>query len=98
MLAEERALVERRKQRPAALQVLHELTLLLPDDSWLSHLELNGSRVRLRGESLNASELVRAIEKSAGFADASFDGSVTRDPSAERERFAVSATARTGER
>lgn len=96
LLAEERALVERRKQRPAALQVLYELTLLLPDDSWLSHLELNGSRVRLRGESLNASELVRAIEKSAVFADASFDGSVTRDPNAERERFTVSATARGG--
>lgn len=94
LLAEERALVERRKERAAALQVLHELTQLLPDHSWLSHLEMSGSRVRLRGESLNASELVRSIEKSAVFADVSFDGSVTRDPGAARERFSISATAR----
>jgi general secretion pathway protein L len=94
LLAEERLLVERRKERATALQVLHELTRLLPDDSWLSHLEMSGSRVRLRGESLNASELVRSIERSAVFADVSFDGSVTRDAGAGRERFSISATAR----
>lgn len=93
LLAEERALVERRGQRPAALEVLRELTLLLPDGSWLNHVEVNGSRVRLRGESLNASDLARAIEKSAVFADASFDGSVTREPGAERERFSISVIA-----
>lgn len=94
VLAEERALVQRRKERAAALQMLEELTRLLPDDSWLSHLELNGSRVRLRGESANASDLVRAIEKSAVFTDVSFDGSVTREPNALRERFSISARAR----
>jgi general secretion pathway protein L len=74
--------------------VLHELTRLLPDHSWLARLELDGSRVRLRGESLNAAELVAALEGSALFADASLEGSVTRDPGTDRERFALSASAR----
>jgi general secretion pathway protein L len=94
LLAEERALPERRAQRPPALEVLHELTRLLPDHSWLARLELDGSRVRLRGESLNAAELVAALEGSALFGDASLEGSVTRDPGTDRERFALSASAR----
>lgn len=93
-LAEARALPERRRQRPPAIEVLRELTALLPDHSWLSHVELAGARVRLRGESRNAAELVGALEKSALFADPSFDGSVTRSPGAERERFSLSAAVR----
>jgi general secretion pathway protein L len=94
LAAEENALVERRKQRPTAIRTVHELTRLLPDTTWLSHLDVNGPRVRIRGESSNASEVLKAIERSALFTDASFDGSVTRDPGSERERFAITASVR----
>lgn len=93
LVKEESALIERRKERPAAIQVLHELTTLLPDSVWLSHAELAGTRLKIRGESPNASELVSSIENSAMFQGASFDGSVTRNPRTDRERFAISATA-----
>ena len=94
LLAEARALPERRRRRPPVIDVLRELTVVFPDHSWLSHLELAGSRVRVRGESRNASELVAAIERSALLSDASFDGSVTRSPGADRERFSLSAATR----
>jgi len=93
LVAEENALVNRRNQRPAAIQVLQDLTQLVPDSTWLNHLELAGARVKIRGESANASELVTTIENSAMFKGATFDGSVTRDPKSDRERFAISATA-----
>ena len=93
LVSEENALVGRRKERPAAIQVLHGLTRLLPDSTWLSHVELAGNRVKIRGESSSASELVTSIENSAMFQGASFDGSVTRNPKTDRERFALSATA-----
>ena len=92
--AEESALLIRRNQRPAAIDVLQEMTRLLPDQSWLNQLELAGTRVKIHGEAPNASELVTSIENSALFKGASFDGSVTRDPKADRERFAISATVR----
>jgi general secretion pathway protein L len=96
--AEENALPERRKQRPASITMLQELTRLLPDGTWLSHADFAGSRVRIRGESENAAALLASIEKSGLFSEASFDGSVTRDPGSERERFAIAATARAGDR
>jgi general secretion pathway protein L len=98
LAAEENALVQRRRQRPAAIQVVQEITRLLPDSTWLNQLELTGTRVKIRGESSNASELVTSIEKSGVFKGAAFDGSVTRDPRTERERFAISATAQPQEK
>jgi general secretion pathway protein L len=93
LATEESALIQRRGERPAAIQIVQELTRLLPEDAWLNQLELAGPRVKIRGESSNASELVSLLEKSGVFKGATFDGSVTRDARSERERFVVSATA-----
>jgi general secretion pathway protein L len=98
LVREESALVQRRGQRLAAIEVLQALTRLLPDSTWLSHLELSGTRVKLRGESSNASELVTTLENSGVFKGAAFDGSVTREPKSERERFAISAIAQAVEK
>jgi general secretion pathway protein L len=94
LVAEENALVDRRTQRPTAIRTVHELTRMLSDSTWLSHLDLNGTRVRIRGESSNSSEVLKTMENSAFFTEASFDGSVTRDAGSVRERFAISATVR----
>ena len=92
--AAEGALLERRREQRAALEVLLELTRLVPDGTWLSHLNLAGARVRLRGESTNATEVLGALEGSGAFHGASLDGSVTRDARSARERFALSARVR----
>lgn len=92
LAAEERSLLERRRLRPAAIEVLDELTRVLPDSSWLSHIELAGSELRIRGESPDAAELVKAMEAAKLFRGAGLEGSVTRDPGAARERFAITVT------
>jgi general secretion pathway protein L len=94
LLAEENALLKRRAQRPTQMRTLHELTQLLPDTTWVSHLDVDGTRVRIRGESPDASALLASIERSALFTGASFEGSVTRDPGSTRERFAIAAAIR----
>lgn len=91
--AEERLLIAKRRERPSVIQVLDELTRLLPDSTWLNRLELSNGRVRLRGESADASGLATLIEHSALLRDASFDATVTRDARTEQERFVLSATA-----
>ena len=93
LVDEESAIVDRRKQRPAAVVVLEELTRLLPDSAWLNRFEMNDARVTIRGEAANASELVKLIESSGRFTSATFEGAITRDARTERERFTISATA-----
>ena len=93
LIDEESAIVERRKQRPSGIQVLEDLTRLLPDSAWLNRLEMNDARVTIRGEAANASDLVKLIESSGKFRSAAFEGAMTRDARTERERFTISATA-----
>ncbi len=93
LVDEESAIFERRKQRPSGIQVLDELTRLLPDSAWLNRFEMNDARVTIRGEAANASELVKLIESSGKFKSAAFEGAMTRDARTERERFTISATA-----
>ena len=93
LVDEESAIVERRKQRPPGIQVLEELTRLLPDSAWLNRFEMNDARVTIRGEAANASDLVKLIESSGKFRSAVFEGAMTRDARTERERFTISATA-----
>ena len=94
--AEEGALLAQRRARRAALEVLLELTRRVPDGTWLSHLQLAGERLRLRGESAQPTELLGSLENSEVFQGAAFDGSVTRDARSGRERFALSASVRGG--
>ncbi|MDR2172727.1 MAG: hypothetical protein LBE32_00715 [Burkholderiales bacterium] len=63
---------ERKEAYPATVHILDEITKLLPDDTWLTQMELKntvGSKetryeVVLRGESAHASRLVTSLEES----------------------------------
>jgi general secretion pathway protein L len=63
---------ERKKAYPATIHILNEITRLLPDDTWLTQMELKntvGSKetrheIFLRGESAHASQLVTLLEES----------------------------------
>lgn len=91
--AQGRLLLERRALRPSALEVLAELTRVLPEHCSLTHVELSGTQLRLRGEAADAASLVTALESSAFFRRAGFEGSVTREAGQGRERFNLVATA-----
>lgn len=86
------ALVEERKARPLVIAVLGQVTRTLPDSTWLTRLELNGSKVKLQGESANASEVATLLLATEMFTDAHFDAPVTRVGTSARERFLISAT------
>lgn len=92
LVVEVNALANKRKERPIVIQVVDELTHLLPDSTWITRLEVGEMRVKIRGESSNASDLATLIVNSALFNDASFDSPVTRNPKTDQERFVISAT------
>ena len=63
---------------PSQVQVLNDVTKLLPDDTWITQLEVKSApkgkeprrELLLRGESANAGRLVSLLEESKVFVDA----------------------------
>jgi general secretion pathway protein L len=89
-------IVEKKLRNPTATQALNELTRLLPDDTWLFQLRLNGEQASLYGFSASAAALVGALEAGALFHDVGFRSPVTRDLKSNLERFHLSLEVRAG--
>jgi len=91
LTASSRFLVDRKHAIPMVLLTMNELTRVLPDDTWLERLEINGMEVQLEGISESAAALIPLLESSPYFGNARFRSPVTRAPSANQERFHISA-------
>jgi general secretion pathway protein L len=76
-----------RRQEPAPLQVLDDLTTLLPLDSWISDLTLRGRTVEIVGSAPRATDLIALIEGSSMFGHAQFRSPITLLPDGHAERF-----------
>lgn len=85
-------MLARKKQSiPARVDLLRELTLILPDDTWLERLQIKGDSAQLIGQSSKASALIGIVESSKLFNSAGFTSPVTTDPRTGKERFMLSA-------
>jgi hypothetical protein len=90
--------LERKYAFPGAVQVLEDVTRILPDDTWLTQFELHSARgkdapreITLRGESANAGRLVSLLEESKVFAQAAPRSPTTKIQPGPGEIFDVSA-------
>ena len=90
--------LERKYAFPGAVQVLDDVTRILPDDTWLTQLELHTMRgkdaqreMTLRGESANAGRLVALLEDSKLFTQAAPRSPTTKIQPGPGEIFDVSA-------
>ncbi len=83
------AMLQTRRQALPLVEVVAELTDLLPVHTWISRLTLNQQQLTLQGESTNASVLIETLEGSALFRNAAFDSSITRNPRSNKERFVI---------
>ena len=82
---------DRRTGRPPLVEVLEEVSVRLPDDTYLQRFEVHQGEVRLFGISAAASNLIRLLEDSPLLADVRFESSVTRDAATGKERFNIVA-------
>jgi len=89
-------LVKKKRDSLLVLQLLDELTRLLPDDTWLSHLELKGKEVQIRGQSMASAALIPIIESSPVLHNARFRSPVTQNRQTHFERFHISAEIEAG--
>jgi len=85
--SEMQSLVELKLSRPAMVVMLEELSVLLPDTTWLYQLEAKGDEVNLQGISDSASSLVSILESSHMFHNTRFAASVTQDRQKGSEQF-----------
>jgi Tfp pilus assembly protein PilN len=72
------------------LPILRELTDLLPADTWLTTLSLDGKGVEVTGQAAAASTLIPLLENSTRFERAEFSSPVTRGR--EKEQFRIRAS------
>jgi len=91
--------LERKYAYPGAVRVLEDVTHLLPDDTWLTQLELKSvsrgkdaqRELSLRGESANAGRLVTLLEDSKLFTQAAPRSPTTKIQPGPGEIFDVGA-------
>jgi len=87
---ETQKLIDTKQQSPSLLAVLGELTKLLNDETWLTHLRFSGEHIQIQGQSPAASALIGVLERSEFFNNVSFASPLTQDKITGRERFQIS--------
>jgi general secretion pathway protein L len=91
MAGAQRALEQRKHDAPSSVLVLEWLSKILPDQTYVIELRLEGNKVRLTGVTNDAPSLVKLIEQSERFARATFFAPTTRSPSETADRFHIEA-------
>ncbi len=84
-------LPDKRREEPKLINVIEELTQVIPDNTWVEQFAVRGNRIELHGRSKEASALLPLIEKSPLFEGATFQSPITRDPRSGEDRFYLTA-------
>jgi general secretion pathway protein L len=79
-------LLEKREASPAVIQILQELTHVLPDDTWVQAFDLKGKELQIQGETGSSSRLIGLFEQSSLFRDARL-GTLFKGQLAGTERY-----------
>lgn len=87
----ERALAQRKNETASATITLEILSQILPDSTYVTELRIDKDRLRVTGITHDAPQLIRLIEQTRHFKDATFFAPITRSPSASGDRFNIEA-------
>lgn len=85
-------IASKRKTSPIALDVVETLSTLIPEHTWLERLDIQGSKLEIRGESAMALNLIDTLEDAPAFTAVRFKSPVTRNKDNGRDRFHIEAT------
>jgi general secretion pathway protein L len=84
-------LVEKKQASVLMLEVIDELTQIIPDDTWVNQVDVNDGEVHVHGESVSSASLLPIMESSHLFSSAQFRSPVTQNRRNNTERFHLSA-------
>lgn len=89
-------LAKKKAESAVAVDVLAEITRLVPDDTWLERLSFVQNQVQLQGQSARADRLIGILTKANCLANPQFQGIITPDGATGKERFSLVADLKTG--
>jgi general secretion pathway protein L len=82
-------LTERKSKERLAVEVLDELSRVVPDEAYVVRLTLQAEEVQLQGFAQDAARLIRLLDRSAMFRAPRFLSPITQDPVQRTERFHI---------
>lgn len=90
-LAAANQLFDRKRDSLPLVVLLDDLTRLVPDGTWLTALNFDGTRVTFSGHGSDSPKLIETLDKSPAFTDVNFAAATQRDPDGNGETFSISA-------
>jgi general secretion pathway protein L len=87
----ERALAQRKNESPSAVIALEILSQILPDNTYVTELRVEGNKLRLSGITHDAPGLIRLIEQTRHFSHATFFAPITRAAAGSGDHFDIEA-------
>lgn len=78
-----------KSSRPLAVEIVNELTRLLPDDVTLNDLKIEDGTVDFSGLAKSSAAIIPVLERADMFKDAALTSPVTFDANADKERFSM---------
>ena len=84
-------LYDKKMNKPLVLEIINELTRILPDDTFINRLVIKGNEIQIFGQSTTAAALIPLIESSDSLHNPRFRSSVTSSLGTDAERFHLSA-------
>lgn len=84
-------LATRRAASPLAIELLADITRIVPNDTYLDRLVIGKETVQMQGKSRNAQQLIELVNESTLLSQAAFRGSTRLDARSGLEIFEVNA-------
>jgi len=88
-----------KRKKPSQVEILRELTAIIPENTWLNRFTYRKGKVEVEGQAPSASDLIAILERSPLFRDARFPAPITKTHDGlERFKMEVSIEGITDER
>lgn len=84
-------LISKRNDYTPVIELLNELSRIIPDDTWLIRFSLMNGEIQLQGESTTASSMIQLIESSDILTEVKFRSPVINNEATQKDKFNISA-------
>ena len=78
-----------KKRNDPAMDIIKDMTMILPPKTWLTRLRITDANAEIEGYSASATEVVLKLENTAHFQKVEFASPTFRDPRLNTERFVI---------
>jgi general secretion pathway protein L len=85
-------LVEKKASDVMLVELIDEISRVLPDHTWISRLDLSGTELQIHGQSSASSSLISIFELSPWFENVRFGSPVVQITGTENDRIYIVAT------